>query len=231
MKLCLQELNSSSCFCSFSCLLFPLPFPFNASQPPSTAQLFFPMLWLKLPPVSFVLYQEYFVPGSKGKMQLLDAALWNPCWEVLFPYNTSLPKEGSGNGTHTSSVPWQAMASLGLGWCPLFVHPLDLFSFIHMLGNCKDFMRAITNNTSQEEVPERPMFFPIWEVCILSFCLQILYISLAFLFFVLLRRHILNSQQDLSLWYSRVTATDKVSIESSVFKLSAIFSILFSFSP
>lgn len=229
MKLCLQELNSSSCFCCFS-VVFPLPFPFNAPQPPSTAQLFFPMLWLKLPPISVVLYQEYFVLGSKGKMQLLHAALWSPCWEFLFPYNTSLPKAGSGNGTHMSSSPWQAVASLGLGW--LFLHPLDLFAFIHTLGICKDFMRAITNNASQEELPRGAMFFPIWEVCILSFCLQILYISLAFLcFFGLLSRHILNSQQDFSLWHSRVTAADKINVESSVFKLSAIFGILFSFFP
>lgn len=76
------------------CSLFPLPFH---SMPPSTAQFFFPMFWLKLPPISVVLYQEHFVLGSKGKMQLLKAAPWSPCWEFLFPYNASLPRAASGN--------------------------------------------------------------------------------------------------------------------------------------
>lgn len=129
-----------------------------------------------------------------------------------------------------SSAPWQAVTSLGLA-C-LFLHPLDLFAFIHTLGNCKDSMRAITNSSSQEEVPGGAMFFLIWEVCILSFCLQILYISLAFLcFFVLLWRHILNSQQDFSLWYSRVKTTDKINTDSSVFKLSAVLVSYFPFLP
>lgn len=94
----LQELNSPSCFCCFAVRYSPCLFH---SLPPSKAQLFFPMLWLKLPPISVVLYQEHFVLGSKGKMQLLDAAPWSPCWEFLFPYNTSLPRAGSGNAILT----------------------------------------------------------------------------------------------------------------------------------
>lgn len=82
---------------------------------------------------------------------------------------------------------WQAHVILtlagsgitGAGMTP-FVCPLDLFAFMHTLGNCEGFMRARTNNASQGEVPGGAMFFPIWEVCILSFSLQMLYISLAF---------------------------------------------------
>lgn len=111
------------------------------------------MLWLKLPPISAVLYQEYFVLSSKGKTQLLDDGFRSPRWEFLFSYNNSLPKEGSWIGTHTSSVPCKAMASLELVWCPLLMHPLDLFAFICTVGNCKDFMRAITKKASQEGIP------------------------------------------------------------------------------
>lgn len=150
---CLLELNSSPCFCWFSCSLFPLPFLFTASQPLAQQSSSFPMLWLKLPLVSTVLYQEYFVLSSKGKTQFFHAGLRSPCWEFLFWHNNGLPKEGSWKGTLTSPVLCKAMASLGLVWCPLCVHPLDLFAFICTVGNCKNFMRAITDKVSQEMIP------------------------------------------------------------------------------
>lgn len=106
-------------------------------------------------------------------------------------------------------------------------------------------MKAITNNASQEEVPGGGQcsllsgrfasclfackyFTSLLHLFFLFFCILFLGV---FVVVVLLRKHILNSQQDFSLWYSRVTATDKINIESSVSKLSAISGILFSFSP
>lgn len=170
------------------------------------------MLWLKLPPISAVLYQEYFVLSSKGKTQLLDAGFRSPRWEFLFSYNNSLPKEGSWIGTHTSSMPCKAMASLELVWCPLLMHPLDLFAFICTVGNCKDFMRAITNKASQEGIPGGLCCFQFgrfasWGFfCLFFLCLQILlentlYQACIFIFLFSLKDVFAILSRIFSLWY------------------------------
>lgn len=176
MKRCLQELRSSSCLCWFSYLLFPQPFLFNTSQP-FAQWSFFPCFdW------NFQLCFTKRTLSWAVKMQLLDAGLWSPCWGFLFSFNNSLPKEGSWNGTHTSSALCKATASLGLVWCPLLVHPLDLFAFICTVGNCEHFMIAITNKASQEGIPGDLWYFQlgrlasgVWGLILFCFSWQILF--------------------------------------------------------
>lgn len=142
--------------------------------------------------VSAPLYQEDFVLSSKGMTQLLSATheahAENPC-------SSTMPAFPRQSGTHTS--PCRA-ASLGRVGCSLWKHPPDPFAFIRWVGNCKDFMRAITNRASQGMIPSQGLCFqfrgfPFFFSFACKYSLWKLHIGLGSLFSVLFGRHILNS--------------------------------------
>lgn len=81
-------------------------------------------------------------------MLVCEAHAENSCSHSI----TAFRRKAAGMA-HTSSALCKAMASFGLVRCPLLVHPLDLFAFVCAVGNCEDFMTAITNKASQEGNP------------------------------------------------------------------------------
>lgn len=120
--------------------------------------------------VSAALYQEDFVLSSKGMTQLLSTAheahAENPC-------SSTMPAFPRQSGTHTS--PCRA-ASLRRVGSPLWKHPPDPFAFIRWVGNCKDFMRAITNRASQGMIPSQGLCFQFRGFAFFL-CLQILLVN------------------------------------------------------
>ena len=192
MRHCLQELNSSLCFCWLSCLLFSLPFLFSVSQPLAQQSSSFPCFDWNFLPFQLCFTKSTLSLAVKERRSsstlACEAHAENSCFRII----TAFLRKAVGTA-HTSSALCKAMASLGLVWCPLLMHPLDLFAFIRTVGNCKGFMRARTNEASQEGIPGGLCCFNLRGLHLVFF-VACKYFASGLHFFILFRRYILNSQ-------------------------------------